>query len=368
VTFPLVRDYVHWHVNSKHQRATVTLRTFFACLKTFSHTYKPDKEFHDALSQLHLTLPRPERVYNKEDAWLSLERLGQVATALWPKKQPGDFKHGGARSAMHAGLSLTLHLLCTIPYRQRNIREMELGKNLYQTTQGEWRIRFAGEQLKIARKDGQENVFDLCFPKHLVPLLEQYLSAWRPILIARRGTPSPLVFPNSEGKAYTAPTFTQHVQSNVYRFTGKAFHPHLIRTIWATTYIRQTGDLYTAAIMLNDKLATVVNTYAHLNEQGAAEKAYHALQGSYNLTPLPALPPPAVTDPIRASRIRDLHEPCAGHLGIAGQRPGVANEQIRSRELARSPAGSEKQGAGGLSAGEPGEPRRKERRRHETEF
>lgn len=289
-TSSLVRDYVHWHVNIKHHKATVWLHRSLACLKVLSHTYKPNKEFHDALLQLHSSLPRPTTTYNKEDAWLSLERLGQVATALWPKKQPQDYPYGGSRHAVHAGLSLTLHLWCCIPYRQRNIREMALNKNLYRNAQGKWHIRFVGDQLKIATKDGKENVFDLPFPDHLIPLLEEYLNVWRPILLTRGATPSPLVFLNMNGEAYIDKTFAQHVSSNVYRFTGIAFHPHLIRSIWATEYIRKTGDLYGAAIMLNDKLETVVKTYAHLSHQGVAEKAYLAMQSSYNLVPLPASP------------------------------------------------------------------------------
>jgi hypothetical protein len=289
-TFPLVHDYIYWHVNVKYHKATTVLHGFLACLKTLSHTYKPNREFHDALSQLQRSLPRSTTVYTKEDAWVSLERLGQVATALWPTKPPGDYRSGGALTAVQAGLSLTLHLLCCIPYRQRNIREMALGKNLYRNAQGKWHIRFVGEQLKVATKDGKENVFDMPFPDHLIPLLEQYLTVWRPVLLAKQAPPGPLVFLNTRGEAYRPDTFNTHVKANVYRFTGIPFHPHLIRSIWATEYIRKIGDLYGAAIMLNDKLETVVKAYAHLSHQGVAEKAYLAMQSSYNLVPLPAVP------------------------------------------------------------------------------
>jgi hypothetical protein len=42
--------------------------------------------------------------------------------------------------------------------------------------------------------------------------------------------------------------------------------------IWATEYIRQTGNVYNAAILLNDRLETVVKQYSHLMEQGVAEQ------------------------------------------------------------------------------------------------
>ena len=62
------------------------------------------------------------------------------------------------------GLSLMLRLWTFIPYRQRNMREMQLGKNLYQDAHGIWRIVFRGDELKVASKQGRPNVFDLPFP------------------------------------------------------------------------------------------------------------------------------------------------------------------------------------------------------------
>ena len=67
-------------------------------------------------------------------------------------------------------------------------------------------------------------------------------------------------------------------KSTVYRYTGKHWHPHIIRTVWATEWIRKThGDFYTAAIMLNDRLETVIAKYTHLLEEDVAEKAYRLL-------------------------------------------------------------------------------------------
>ena len=49
-------------------------------------------------------------------------------------------------------------------------------------------------------------------------------------------------------------------------------------TTWATEYIKETGDLYGAAIMLNDQLQSVVQNYSHLMDQGMAEKADRWIQ------------------------------------------------------------------------------------------
>ena len=55
---------------------------------------------------------------------------------------------------------------------------------------------------------------------------------------------------------------------------GKILAPAHCRTVWATEWLRDGGDFHTAAIMLNDRLETVIATYSHLLEEDVAEKAY----------------------------------------------------------------------------------------------
>ena len=76
---------------------------------------------------------------------------------------------------------------------------------------------------------------------------------------------------------------TRKCTTLVYRYTEKHWHPHTIRTVWTTEWIRKThGDFYTAAIMLNDRLETVIANYAHLLKDDMAEKAYRLIEERYN--------------------------------------------------------------------------------------
>ena len=117
-------------------------------------------------------------------------------------------------------------------------------------------------------------VFDLPFPATLVPVLEDYLSTWRPILLSQTSCHPSEVFLNVHGVPYVQRHLAQVTKNAVYRYTGKYWHPHIIRTVWATEWIRNGGDFHTAAIMLNDRLETVIATYSHLLEEDVAEKAY----------------------------------------------------------------------------------------------
>jgi hypothetical protein len=230
------------------------------------------------------TLPIPDPLYNKTDAWVSLATLNDIGRSLWPRQHPKDLrqrkgKHIGCRFAVYAGVSLMLQLWTYIPYRSRNMREMRLGDNLHKDAQGHWRITFRGEQLKIGSKRGNTNVFDLPFPSQLVPVLEDYLAIWRPLLLSKAAYPSPYVFLSQIGTVYQVGPFNRITSHLVGRYTGKHWHPHIIRTVWATEWIRKThGDFYTAAIMLNDKLETVIAKYTHLLDEDVAEKAYRLIE------------------------------------------------------------------------------------------
>src|SRR5262249_15009868 len=150
----LITNYVHWHVNERHCRPTVTIKRFLEMATALTNQYRPLPQLRSQLSILQKTVPSPSPVYNKEDAWVSLTTLDEIGRSIWPHKQPKEVnqskKYPGLRYAVRAGLSLMLRLWTYIPYRQRNMREMKLGENLYKDSQGKWRILFRGEQLKVA--------------------------------------------------------------------------------------------------------------------------------------------------------------------------------------------------------------------------
>jgi Phage integrase family len=284
---PLVTAFVYWHVKDIHQRPTVTIHNFLTNLIALTHEkdYRPLPALRAQLGALKKTLAKPSPVYNKEDAWVPIATLRAIGHSLWPQQPPQplphETHHSDHKAAWRAGLSLMLQLWTYIPYRQRNICEMQFEDNLKQDAHGHWFITFRGEQLKIARRRGQPNIFKLSFPPTLVPLLEDYQKIWRPLLLTQASQPSAHVFLTSRGTPYQQQTLTATTHRIVYSHTGKYWHPHNIRTVWATEWIENGGDLLDAARLLNDKLETVVNTYAHLRDQIMAEEVYKTLDQRY---------------------------------------------------------------------------------------
>jgi hypothetical protein len=180
--------------------------------------------------------------------------------------------------AYWVGVSLILRFLVRRPLRQRNIREMQLPQNLYTDHEGLWRIRFSGQELKVARRDGGVNRYECLFPPDLVPLLEEYLTIWRPRL-AKAGEAH--VFLNSKGRPLTANRLTGVVAVTTMRFARVGVTPHLIRDIFATEYLKQhPGDAAGVAKRLSNTVQVVDKHDAHLLDQEAETRADTFLQGA----------------------------------------------------------------------------------------
>jgi len=121
------------------------------------------------------------------------------------------------------------------------------------------------------------------FPDDIVDLLEEWLSQWRPVLISfrkhgRQGSEraesgQEFVFVNSVGDPLTSEQVAWAFESATYKFTGVAMNPHMIRTIWATEYIKATRNFIDAAYMLGDTVETVLKSYAMLLDEDCEKRA-----------------------------------------------------------------------------------------------
>jgi hypothetical protein len=183
--------------------------------------------------------------------------------------------------------------MCWNPHRP------EQGKNLYRED-GVWYIRFSGPELKVESRRGKIHSIKHKIPVELTWLVEEVLTVWRPLItevpyrfpVADEGdtwdyrepqqTQSPefknapddvLLFLTASGKPANRNDIRVWVKTTTYAYTKVAVNPHLIRDIWATTYIKKTRDLIGAARRLGDLIETVLKHYAHLLDEEAEERA-----------------------------------------------------------------------------------------------
>jgi hypothetical protein len=242
------------------------------------------------LADVRNGLKMPAPLHNKRTHWVSLATLEAVAEACLaegraPYQYDARTSHPGARRATYFRRGLVLKLLVRVPLRQRNVREMQVGKHLYKDPQtGHWRLHLAGSNLKIGTRQGRVNEYKLDLTDYcpdLLPALEEFLQVYRPRL--PNAATSPFLFLTQYGNAYTAQDLRIELAYVVALHTGQRFYPHLIRTIWATEYLEKTQDYATAATMLGDTLTVVMQTYYDIihKDHHSRAKAFlsTALQG-----------------------------------------------------------------------------------------
>ncbi len=270
------------------------------------------------LRRYRATFGMPENVTDKGKRWLSLRKLESVGLSIYPlnarrmselspssRRRLRRVNEDGFKKHQQYGYrvlqSILIRLDIRLPLRQRNLREMlwnpaipEQGRNLFRRD-GKWYIRFVGRELKISHVKGEVHRVDHEFPGDLVDLLEEWLSRWRPILLSFQKAScagrehlesgQEFVFLNSVGTPLTQQQVTWAFESATYKFTGVAMNPHMVRTIWATEYIKSTRNFIDAAYMLGDTVETVLKSYAKLLDQDCEERAKAWLSKTLNDEP-----------------------------------------------------------------------------------
>jgi integrase len=284
----VLEAFVNWWMARRGQ-VTLSLRNALIYPETIARYWLKDEPLADAIRQMINSLPPSMAVRQKEERWLSLHQLEEIGQSIYPlnarrlREYPGagrpNPRNSGRRVSWYVEMSLLLRLLIRLPMRQRNLREMQLGKNLYQDQQGIWQIRFVGTELKIDTIRGTLNRYEFPFPADLVPLLEEWLREWRPRLAALDESH---VFLTSRGHVMPdTDTLARAVGTITYRFTGVTVYPHLIRDIWATEYLNATGDVAGCARRLGNTVGVVMQHYAHILKKDADARAEAFMRGAF---------------------------------------------------------------------------------------
>ena len=234
-----------------------------------------------ALAAFRQTLPTRAPLHTKRVHWVSLAQLEAVADGFLaegrrPYTNHSHARYPGARRAALFQRGLMLKLLVRVPLRQRNVREMQLEHNLYKDPQtGHWHLHFSGSELKIGERQGRINEYKLNLTEKtegFIPVLEEFLRDYRPRLPNPTG--SALLFLSSRGKQFSQLSLALELSVAVAMRTGQRFYPHLIRTIWATEYLKAfPGDFTTAATMLGDTVTMVLKTYYDIIHEDQHDKA-----------------------------------------------------------------------------------------------
>jgi hypothetical protein len=220
-----------------------------------------------AIYALKKSLPKPKRIHDKRAPYHRFEfsELEHVALGLMAEArqmQPAQGKrYPGARRTVRFHFGLILAMGWRNPMRARNWCEAILDINLkHEGTRWYW--RFEGDELKIGVHRGETNIFEPEVDPDVIPWLEEYLEYFRPQL--PNAAHDRHVFLSQYGHPLTPPILLTRLRVHVYRYTGKRFYTHLLRSIFMSHHMTAGVDLNSIAYAMNDMPLTTLNNYNEL--------------------------------------------------------------------------------------------------------
>jgi hypothetical protein len=265
-----VKDFVRWHGRRLKKTVTAhgrhTARDITTIAKVIGHPAWED------LARYSSKLKLVTALHKKEHHMISLATLDEVARALMEEGRAPLVRNRalkGERLGLHRARTfqtgLMLALLVRVPLRQRNLREMKF-TNLFQdrTNKDHWILHFEGDELKVSHRGAEVNTYHLDLTAHC-PAWCRWLEEWlklRPLYPNADTLPN--IFLTQYGTAYRVEKLYQTLSVPVSMRTGVRWYPHIARTMWATEFLRNGGDVITAAVMLGDTVQMVLKAYAHI--------------------------------------------------------------------------------------------------------
>lgn len=232
--------------------------------------------------------PFPERPITYDEftsaAQRALEKAEQNWKALGPDKQRSKYVISAAIAYRDA---LLFAFLTCRPMRSRNIREMEIGQNLYKSG-NVWQLRFSEEEMKAGDYHCQ-------FPQVLVDHLEMFLGEIRPFLA--NGSPCKELFLTKSGKPIGRPDFWKIMTKAGCRIMNLKTNPHLFRYLIPSAYLLRYPDraLEMQALLGHSVLETTLRYYVHVYSRVASQRAAKVIrQNCPAMVELGQLIPPSI--------------------------------------------------------------------------
>lgn len=210
--------------------------------------------------------------------------LKPVVEAMQKLRKRGDYAvKNSFEEAIARRDELLLGLLMSNPLRRKNIVELtyrpDNSGNVYQSATGEWRIRLLRTDFKNGRMKKTRNArdYDVKIAAWLSQLVSDYVTHFRTVLAG--DSVSDQFFLSKNGCSYENLTKRVHVLTKELIPGSGGFGPHAFRHLVATAWlVKNPNDFLTVAELLNDTLAVVLSTYAHLKQDDALTRHANQLQ------------------------------------------------------------------------------------------
>ena len=288
----IVGGFVKWSINVQKVLGK-PLASQFGCILVAVQQH-PNHQSLDLSWFRPLLKTIPIEPYDAVKARKAKKYLPYDVLAAIPGKIHAKRKEAASRGEEHLARlvmeELMMSWLLVFPWRQRNLRECRVAgpdPNLFKGKVPEfsdidkpvwvlneeaknsnaefWQVRFAPEETKTA------SPVHTLVPRQLVPLLEEYLSDYRPVLMKGRSWDTLFIMP--EADTVSDSLARDSVSDLTLRYGGRRVTPHLFRDVVAFAWLKaHPKDYLTLSKMLWHKdLATTIGIYgSRFNESSAA--------------------------------------------------------------------------------------------------
>jgi site-specific recombinase XerD len=266
----LVTEFLAW-LSSERQLRQTTMFTDVILLLSMGLRYKKlDERELLWLSQLRDQL---EDARPRDKSWkmVPLEELRSIPDKLRNERIRLERRMKSRRNrpslatwARAVRNELIFELITARPLRSRNIREAKIGRNIFKTSDGRWRLLFEGQETKVG------NTLSFFIPESLEPSLELYLDKARPILA--EGNSSDILFVSDTGKPLSSGGLRNVVKEQCMKYLGKPVTPHVIRDIVAHAILSKNPEDYlkVSKLLGHKRVETTLRIYGHYEMDDAA--------------------------------------------------------------------------------------------------
>jgi integrase len=177
-------------------------------------------------------------------------------------------------------IALIFMLFSAFPDRSRTLRELELGRTIF-NRDGKWLIEHSAGDFKTDDsfcKNGQKRVIEL--PESLYSFLTEWLEKWRPILNPKHG----YFFTKANGDPLNASALNGYFCTRSYRLTGQLFTPHMVRDS-IVTHLKLSGAEDRVLTALAELMAHSQKTQAQIYDRRTlSQKVAPALEALQSLS------------------------------------------------------------------------------------
>jgi integrase len=251
----LIGGYVEWCLNERQvqgQGLRLNLRLFAAIFNQHPRYKEGDWSWVEPMLDSIPMEPESSRKKRKASKYLDYASLEAIPEKIRATRTAE--KNGSKRAALLARDELLIKWLTILPWRQRNIRECRIAgaePNVFKAPMSDiGTVELPRWATEARQKDPKVELWQFHFtegetktgceihaivPHQLIPLLEEYLTDYRPYLcgVSDPGT----LFLNGIGAPMNSNAVTDLVSQLTLRYGGRRVTPHIFRDIVAYTWL-----------------------------------------------------------------------------------------------------------------------------------